>query len=789
MEVMTSSRDEASDTLLDAESLSNTNHSNESGEYFDSQPEDARGFLVAIEAHKEEPSRCKSLLRRFRGGWRTGVAASMVTAFVVMVVNISVLCWVYAKLEIVDGVAIAFEGSCDEMSRISTWSHLAINALSTLLLGASNMGMQCLSAPTRAEVDKSHSQGSWLTIGVQNVGNLGSISDIRVILWALLGLSSIPLHLLYNSVLFTSQSSTDYVAVLAAENFITGGYYNYTRLGLNNSMDGVVPYDEALLRNLQQKAMSSRNLFVTLNNSACIEAYNNPVPSKWHNVILVSNSSSQDSVYDMFYSSFENWSWLCGSYGYQYEINCDVTNLLVAPEAWTITERVCPLYDSYYKCSQPVQRIKVAINYCLAETTAEHCRVEISPIILLVVLLSNVLKLGCLLSTLLINDFIPLITVGDAIASFLDTPDMTTLGEGTVSALDVSYRREDSRRRRLAFLEVYHWQPPSRAWKAQQYQWCSGVSHGRWLATTVLSMIFWIAVGSAFVYLSANYNPGTTGSLWTAGFGTVSISSIITTSLEMSLTGTVLVTNTPQLLLSINYFLYNSLYTSMLLTAEANSYALHRKSLRVSDPRGTQRSTYYLQLPYRYATPLMIVFGALHWAFSQSIFLVQFNVENADQEPAGVVQACGWSAPALATSIGLGLLTSLALGAIGRRKYAGGMPIIGSCSLAIAAACHAPPGDDSAALKNLMYGATWRSANGSEYAGFSSKDVRSLKKGVTYGQDMRTGNVPAPVTMTNGQGSVSLHTWEEMGLNQEAWRNQSIPIALVQRMRAHGDQT
>ena len=40
-----------------------------------------------------------------------------------------------------------------------------------------------------------------------------------------------------------------------------------------------------------------------------------------------------------------------------------------------------------------------------------------------------------------------------------------------------------------------------------------------------------------------------------------------------------------------------------------------------------------------------------------------------------------------------------------RRKLGSGMPIIGTCSLAISAACHPAVGDEDAARKPLMYGA------------------------------------------------------------------------------------
>lgn len=48
---------------------------------------------VAIETNKEPRIGCKGPLWRFRGGWRTGVAAGMITAFVVMLVNICVQSW------------------------------------------------------------------------------------------------------------------------------------------------------------------------------------------------------------------------------------------------------------------------------------------------------------------------------------------------------------------------------------------------------------------------------------------------------------------------------------------------------------------------------------------------------------------------------------------------------------------------------------------------------------------------------------------------------------------------
>lgn len=56
--------------------------------------------------------------------------------------------------------------------------------------------MQCLVAPSRAEVDKAHSKGTYLDIAVPSVRNLRLISKYKVFLWLVLAVSSVPLHLM-----------------------------------------------------------------------------------------------------------------------------------------------------------------------------------------------------------------------------------------------------------------------------------------------------------------------------------------------------------------------------------------------------------------------------------------------------------------------------------------------------------------------------------------------------------------------------------------------------------------
>jgi hypothetical protein len=89
-----------------------------------------------------------------------------------------------------------FHGKCTTANIVSSTSHIVINILSSLLLGASNLCMQLLSAPTREEVDAAHKERKWLDIRILIVRNLRHIARHRVFALVVLALLSLPLHFL-----------------------------------------------------------------------------------------------------------------------------------------------------------------------------------------------------------------------------------------------------------------------------------------------------------------------------------------------------------------------------------------------------------------------------------------------------------------------------------------------------------------------------------------------------------------------------------------------------------------
>lgn len=137
-----------------------------------------------------------SRMRPQMNSWGMSVTLGAIAAIVVLCINLALLIWSTRSLAIEDGTAIIFIGSCDKKRLINLLGHLLINILSSLLLTASNNCMQCLTAPTRKDAGRAHAIGKTLEVGVHSLRNLRFIPAHHLLLWALLGLTSVPIHLL-----------------------------------------------------------------------------------------------------------------------------------------------------------------------------------------------------------------------------------------------------------------------------------------------------------------------------------------------------------------------------------------------------------------------------------------------------------------------------------------------------------------------------------------------------------------------------------------------------------------
>lgn len=220
------------------------------------------------------------------------------------------------------------------------------------------------------------------------------------------------------------------------------------------------------------------------------------------------------------------------------------------------------------------------------------------------------------------------------------------------------------------------------------------------------------------------------------GSGTIDVGSLVGISEGSPIIANVLFANLPQMAISLVYVLNNNVLTCMLLAHEWASFATKRKALRTTQPQGQQRSTYWLQLPYRYILPLMGTMAVLYWLISRSIFLVQLDIydNNGILVPGRRINACGYSLPAIVLALAVGGALILALIICSFRRLEAGIPVVGSCSLAISAACSNDQGQGSS-LKPLQYGVlTSRSpdVDGTQFVGFTCAEVAPLVSGVVY---------------------------------------------------------
>lgn len=255
------------------------------------------------------------------------------------------------------------------------------------------------------------------------------------------------------------------MAAIVTEDFVKGEYWNKTRAG--NLLEGLgTVYEGALntITSLQNRTSDLERLI----NAECIQTYGtSTLVSNWLNVLVVTNSTQPDGLLTFdFHASTASYdeNWICNS---QDPVrSCDTKSMISNADNWTI--------NTYYVLESFVEYIhkgnrfinytanatefttgpEAGVRYCLAEKFMPHCSVSVSTPLLSIVIVCNVFKVCCMVSTLSIHNFTPLATIGDAIASFMRYPDRMTEGKGPLSAVDVRrgyWLEEDMRKLRRKF--------------------------------------------------------------------------------------------------------------------------------------------------------------------------------------------------------------------------------------------------------------------------------------------------------------------------------------------------
>ncbi|KAI1100210.1 hypothetical protein F4804DRAFT_344917 [Jackrogersella minutella] len=646
----------------------------------------------------------QSGLRRHFSGWRGGVIFNSLISFIILLVGIICLILVIAKAKLLSGESAIFVGDCTTAEHINIGIHIVINAFGVAILSGANYVFQVLSSPTRREVAAAHEDRRWLDIGIPSIRNFKHISGFRSTVAVIVLLSAVASQVIYNAVIFTTRNIVDYDVL-----FVTQSFLNHARF----SNDAKI--NEGNLSDLDiislQDAASQAGELTNMTSATCLQEFSGFFQPSFDAVLLITDSVSTTS------------------------------SLIRTSESGT------PLTTFASNNNDIVAPGGSHVQYCLARPSApQTCSVKLSGSILGIAVLLNLANLISMAVILARSTFEPLVTLGDAIRSFLRFPDPSTANSCLLTKSDV-------RKGQWATSEAQFFVP------ADQY-WFQTPSLPRW-ALTVFS---WLAIGvpnAVALGLMISWNPDDPLTLFGVAVPRFSF-------LPPSVFGTAqmaLFAALPQLLLGILYFVANSHLTAYFLSHEFSLFALSPRPLRVSsNPAGEQTTSLFLTLPRPVSWTLIAWFTAMGFTLSQAVFpgVATLSPSSpppppADPNPPSTdnTVAISFSTQALLTL--LALLSSLALAILGlgcRRTQAAslasgeakGNPLVlrgGACSAVVAAKCHnhdvaAPPqhegrGAGDLWLRAVVWGVVEEGAGMRPgRCGFSANGVGCVDAGRNY---------------------------------------------------------
>lgn len=449
---------------------------------------------------------------RFFQGWRRGGLASLIGAVCVFIFNLTITIWVYKNpdYDVDHSVGTLFQGSCATVRKLNVWVHLLVNVLSTLLLCASNCCMQVLSAPNRAEVDRAHAGQHWLHIGVPGLHNLMRIAKDRSILWVMLMMSSLPLHLLFNSIVFTNLQANNYIVVPTMEDWLYGAAYNTSGFidYNNNTARSIVAafnkYKIDLNDTLSLDDGSVVPRYKNMSTTECFDQYSTQYTSNIGNVYLIQGGPAVMRQEPPWWLGVDNTT---GNYSWRNRVE-DLKEFTAvnADAKFPYLSKASDYPSNGWRCPShrnatcnvnderevPSDRSKwepyeSPVRYCMIEQVQEICKLQFSFLIAIIVIFSNLVKTGVIGWVLCrYQSHHALVTLGDAIANFLEYPDRTTRGRCLQShkQIEVHFNARTFIKAEASG-ENADGPEPVRC-TSERKHWMHAPSYGRWFGTYML---------------------------------------------------------------------------------------------------------------------------------------------------------------------------------------------------------------------------------------------------------------------------------------------------------------
>lgn len=533
----------------------------------------------------------KAIVFAIPSGWGSSALVNTVTIFLVFLVLLGFLSFGATLTGGFNGGFAFYTGPCQDATKINIALHLVLNLVGTFILASSNMFMQVLNAPTRRELDMAHAQQKQLDIGVSSYKNLFYVSRFKAICWGGFLLSSIPVHLFLNSIIFeTDTLESDFHLTIGRESFVNGGTYYPPGASLwnidvpidctNNSTDAndnsysgknctgqnssyvwwedYTTSDSPVMKNLTETAAQARD-WVRISATECrsqflfcsgLRDYGNVmvIVEAGKNGSVSEEGWTRNEVFNLTAEDAAFWDTLIPAEGLNalwYSDQCSMTANIADGTCWNDCATYLGYEDdgawmpytgpstegmesggnkpdtwSFQFYNQNARQLTfwnrtfpsemrsgfnysvddMDVSYCLAQARNPQCSVccAIAPLFIVTIFVL-VKTVQCVIAYRGLVKENSLVTLGDAMDSFIRCPDPATFGMCTLSNIDFGFpevgKAQSTTRRRG---------PLARRWKpVKRFPRGSATNAWTWLATYFL---LWLILGLMGYFLSVS-NP------------------------------------------------------------------------------------------------------------------------------------------------------------------------------------------------------------------------------------------------------------------------------------------
>lgn len=476
-----------------------------------------------------------SIWKRFHGrlghlNWQQAATINTAITGVATAIFLPFLIVAATKAGGINKTIMFFAGGCGtgSASRLNVALHLCINIFSTGLLASSNFFMQILNAPSRNEVVKAHKRGSWLDIGVPSWRNAFQVSRLKTASWTIFFLSSLPIHLLFNSVVFqTDNRGGSYHLTIATESFIHGGQYfgpggsltmpsrdhdgqfslNYPQVSMTDYLD---PHSAISINTSSAAARAAE--WKNISAADCKNAYSHAgcsgIRTTKDLVVIIDQPEEgwkTENIFDTSSDEIKPWDAIVPpdqANNLWFSTQCSMTADLsggtlgcynACNDSLGLPGSAGDMYDLKFSSrltftnDTTYQQSKIPtlpVKYCLQEAFQTECQLGISVTLLFAVTICVIIKLIlCLAVNRYLDSSESLVTLGDAIAAFIVHPDPYTAGYCATGRRDAA-----------------HWEieKTHERWHKTEKRVGSTLSKMHWLVTYA---VFFICISIAVYFL------------------------------------------------------------------------------------------------------------------------------------------------------------------------------------------------------------------------------------------------------------------------------------------------